>query len=168
MVVALLVFVLGGGTWYARKTLTDLQSRISDKQAKLALIKGLEGDQAQAARQEKLIEDKLRQSAGQDLPSFIERAAQRAQISGNLQSVREKNVSTDGNLEEKMFQVEVGKITLDQLTMFLYEVETGGYPLKIRSSKTKVANGNGQKVLNLSLEVAAYRLVEDGSGESKP
>lgn len=160
MTIAILVFVLGGGAWYARKTLTDIQSRIADKQQKLAMIKSLESDQQLAAKQISKIEDKLRQSSGQDLPAFIEKAAQRAEVAPNLQSVREKNVTTDGNLEEKSYQVEVSKVTVAQMTSFLYEVETGGYPLKVRSSKTRTVAGNGEKVLNLSLEVSAYKLVD--------
>lgn len=171
MTALMVVFLLGGSTWYARKTLNDLQSRVADKQQKLAMIKSLEEGQQQSASEFARIEEKMRQASGQDLPAFIEHAAQKAQVAPNLQSVREKNATTEGNLEEKTYQVEVAKVTLDQLTNFLYEVETGGYPLKIRSSKTKVSGGGGTKVLNLSLELSAYRLQEDASAtteEKKP
>lgn len=172
MVMAMIVFVLGGGIWYGQRSLADLHSRIDDKEAKLTLLKSMKMDQDNAQEQIRAIEERLRASAGQDLPAFIERAAQKVNVATSLQ-VREKGVSVDGNLEEKTYQVEVNRINLQQLNDLLHEVETGGYPLKIRSSKVRATAANGQKVLNVTLEVAAFKLVEEegestGNEEKKP
>ncbi len=165
MIAFALVFVLGGSFWYGQRTLADLRSRIDDKESKLTLLKSMKMDQDAAAEQIRAIEEKLRQSAGQDLPSFVERAAQKVGIAANLQ-VREKGVTVDGNLEEKSFQVEVNRINLQQLNDFLHEVETGGYPLRVRGSKVRATAANGQKVLNVTLDVAAFKLVEEESTSS--
>jgi type II secretory pathway component PulM len=166
MIAVALIFVLGGGFWYGQGTLADLRSRIADKESKLTLLKSMKMDQDAAAEQIRAIEDKLRQSAGQDLPSFVERAAQKVGIAANLQ-VREKGVTVDGNLEEKSFQVEVNRINLQQLNDFLHEVETGGYPLQVRGSKVRATAANGQKVLNVTLDVAAFKLVEEESSTTE-
>jgi type II secretory pathway component PulM len=159
--VAFLVIVLGGGAWWlGRSFLGNLTSRITQREETVALLTGLASDQDEAAAQVKIIEDELRQSAGQDLPSFIEKGAEKVGIAANLQGVREKQVSTEGTLEEKTYTVEVSKISLQQLTDFLYEVETGGYPLKVRTMKTKTMTAAGVKVLNVTMEVSAFRLLE--------
>jgi type II secretory pathway component PulM len=158
---AFLVIAVGGGAWWlGRSALGDVRSRISQREDTVALLNGLASDNEEAAAQVKSIEDELRKSAGQDLPSFVEKAAEKTGISANLQGVREKQVSTEGTLEEKTYTVEVTKISLQQLTDFLYEVETGGYPLKVRSMKTKAITASGVKVLNVSMEVSAFRLLE--------
>jgi hypothetical protein len=64
----------------------------------------------------------------------------------------------------------MSKVSLDQIVSFLYEIETAGYPLKIRSMKTKTATVSGAKVLNVSMEVSSFRLVADesaGAAEEK-
>ena len=158
------VLFLGGGFWLASRKVADLESRVSDKQHTLSLLKSMQADQEAAAGQIAAIEERLKSAAGQDLPAFVEKSAQSAGIAANLQSVREKGMTTDGNLEEKTYQVEISKITLQQMVDFLHALETGGYPLKVRSSRTKTVIVTGVKSLNVSLEVAAFRLVDAASG----
>lgn len=159
LVVALPLLLLLGLGWGGRRALADLESRVVVQEEALASLKTLAVEHAQSAAKVEEIEANLRRYEGQDLASFVERAAQKTGISGNFQ-VREKAVSTEGTLEEKSFSVEVSKITLQQLVDLLYELETSGYPLRIRSMKTRVATVAGQKMLNASLEVSAFRLVE--------
>jgi type II secretory pathway component PulM len=165
--IGLIVFfaltVLGGGWWVGRRALADLDGRIESREATLAQLKGLASDQEEAAKQVKSIEEELRKSSGQDLPSFIEKAAEQVGIATNLQGVREKQVTTEGTLEEKSYNVEVAKISLEQLTSFLYAVETGGYPLRVRSMKTKSLVAQGVKVLSVTLDISAFRLLDAGT-----
>lgn len=156
----LLVVVLGGTWWIGRQVLADVRGRVSDREETLALVQGLAADQAAAAAEIASIEDELRRNAGQDLPAIMEKAAAKTGISTNLSAVREKEVTTTGTLEEKSYNVDLTKLSLQQLTDFLYEIETGGYPLRVRSMKTKTVTVTGVKALNVSLEVSAYRLIE--------
>ncbi len=155
-----LLSLLGGGWWLGRSILSDLQGRIDDRESAVALLSGLASDQEEAAAEVARIEADLQKSADQDLPSFIEKAAEKNGISTNLQGVREKQVTTEGRLEEKSYTVEVTKLTLQQLTDFLYAVETGDYPLRVRTAKTRTTTVGGVKLLSLSLEISAFRLVE--------
>ena len=160
--VGLVVFVLaalfGGAWWLGRSVLDDVGSRVDQREETLALLNGLAADQAEGIATVEAIEAELRKSEGQDLPSFIEKQAERIGIASNLQGVREKQVITEGSLEEKTYSVEVSKIVLPQLTDFLYALETGGYPLRIRSMKTKAVTVQGVKMLTVSLEISAFRL----------
>lgn len=78
--------------------------------------------------------------------------------------MREKGTTTEGTLEDKTYGVELSKLSLQQLVEFLHEVETSRYPLKIRNAKVKTQTLAGQKVLNVTLEVSAFRLVEAAAG----
>lgn len=161
----LVIFVVGsllfGAWWLSSSILGDLQSRVTEREESLALLNVLASDNASAIEQVTSIEAELRKSAGQDLPSFIEKQAGKVGIAGNLQGVREKQVTTEGTLEEKTYSVEVSKITLEQLNGFLHAVETDGYPLRIRSMKTKTVTSAGVKSLTVTFEVSAFRLTDD-------
>jgi len=160
LIVFVLVVLFGGAWWIGRSILADVQSRVDQREEALALLNGLASDQAEAAEKVATIEAELRKNEGQDLPSFIEKAADKAGISSNLQGVREKQVVTEGSLEEKTYSVEITKILLPQLTDFLYTIETDGYPLRVRSMKTKATTVQGAKVLAVSMEISAFRLTE--------
>lgn len=160
LVIFVYIAVVGGVFWLGRAQLRDLQSRVADREQTLTLVKTLAADEAEGRDQVKTIEEELKRNATQDLPSFMEKATQKLGMSAQLLGVREKGTTTEGTLEEKTYGVELSKLTLQQLVDFLHEVETTRYPLKIRSTKVKTQTIGGQKVLNVSLEVSAFRLVE--------
>ena len=158
------VAVVGGLLWVGRSQLGDLQSRVEAQEETLSLVTLLAAEQLDAADQITTIEDQLRKNATTDLPSFMEKATQKVGISAQLQGVREKGTTTEGTLEDKTYGVELSKLSLQQLVEFLHEVETSRYPLKIRNAKVKTQTLAGQKVLNVTLEVSAFRLVEAAAG----
>ena len=51
-------------------------------------------------------------------------------------------------------------MTLQQVKDFLFELESNGYPLKITGARFKTTTQAGIKVLNVSLDVTAYKLLE--------
>lgn len=161
LAVFLTVAVLTGAWWLANGAIDDARSRVAAREEALAQVQTLAAEHEDAAAQVVRIEEELRKHATQDLPSFMEKSAAKVGIAGNLQGVREKEVATQGTLEEKTYGVELSRVTLQQLTDFLYEIETSGYPLRVRSTKTKTSTYQGAKVLNVSMEVSAFRLVED-------
>ena len=70
-----------------------------------------------------------------------------------------------GILEQKNYNVDLKKVTLDQLLNFLYETEATGYPLRIQNANIQTVRVSGEKKLTMRMEVAAYRLSEEERGE---
>ena len=149
-----------GGLWYVgHHMLANVRSRIDDEEQSYATLSGLASDQTSAAADVERIEAELKKNSGTDLSSFVEKAAQKIGIASSLQ-VRERDTSADGNLQSKTFSVEVTKVTLQQVKDFLYELESTGYPLKVTGARFKTTSQAGVKMLNVSLDVTAYTLLE--------
>jgi hypothetical protein len=168
LTVFVVLVLLGGGWWLGRTLVGDVESRVASREETLALLRGLAAENAAAAEQVESIEAELRKNAGEDLPSFIEKKAGEVGIAANLQGVREKQIITEGTLEERTYSVEVTKITLQQLTGFLYAIETDGYPLRARSTKVKSVTQQGVKLLNVSMEISAFKLTDEGTAAAAP
>jgi len=168
LTVFVVLVLLGGGWWLGRTLVGDVESRVASREETLALLRGLAAENAAAAEQVESIEAELRKNAGEDLPSFIEKKAGEVGIAANLQGVREKQIITEGTLEERTYSVEVTKITLQQLTGFLYAIETDGYPLRARSTKVKSVTQQGVKLLNVSMEISAFKLTDEGAAAAAP
>lgn len=160
LVVTAYVLGLGGLWWLGNGQLASVQGSIDAQEHNLVLLNALAADQASAGEEAQKIERQLAKFAGQDLPSYLEKAAQKTGVTTNLQGVRDKSTTTDGSIEEHAYTVDLSKISLQQLTEFLYEVETTGYPLKIRSMKTKTVTLAGVKSLSVTMEISAFRLVD--------
>ena len=146
--------------WLGSGFLAGLDSRVQTREDALARLTEMEREYVGNAAQIEQIETSLRENANQDFQSYIERAAQTVNITSNLKSVREKAVSEIGTLQEKTYSVEIDKVSLQQLTEFLYEVEAGGFPLKIRSNRMKTTGQPRTRLVNASLELSAFRLNE--------
>ena len=161
MGLVLLVYgsVLGGFWWFGKGILRDTHSRVNDEEQTLATLSGMAADQAAAAADVERIESELKKHEGTDLSTFVEKSAQKIGVSPTLQ-VRERETSEDGNLQSKTYSVEVQKVTLQQVKDFLFELESNGYPLKITGARFKTTTQAGIKVLNVSLDVTAYKLLE--------
>ncbi len=167
--IALVIFgvtvVLLGGWWAGGRYLNDLNSRISDRESTLGLLNGIAAEQESAAGQLVKIEEQLRKNEGMELSAFLEKTAQHVGMQASLKGVRNKSTTTEGTLEEKLYTVELERVPVQQLSDFLYEMESSGYPLKVRSTRMKTLTAAGLKVLNVSMEVSAFRLVEDAPVE---
>lgn len=155
------VTVVGGGAWWMRGTLRDLGSRVESRSDSLHLLKVMASEHEVAIGQSDEIKAKLKKHSGTDMSSFLEQAAKNAGVADRLNQVREKSVTTSGVLEEKLYAVALSKLSTDEMSTFLFEVETSGYPLQIRSFKVKSRTRKGEKSLNVDMDIAAYRVVED-------
>lgn len=157
---ASLVLVLGL-TWWMSSRLNQLSDRLVGRQDTLRMVAALAEEQSTAVDRADDIEDELARHSNTNLSAFLEQAASRAGIEDMLDSVRENSSTSDGVLEDKLYSVELSKIDTAAFANFLYEVETAGYPLKIRSTKVKVSTRSGEKQLRVSMDVSAFSLVED-------
>lgn len=164
LVVSAYIGVLLLAGWAGKGLLDDLQSRISTRQSALTRIEALESGYVENEAKVKEIEEILRKNATEELPSYLEKAAAKHGLTGNLKAVREKGTDTEANLQEKQYTVDLDKVSVAQLTDFLFEVETNGFPMRIRTSRVKATGAPGTRLLTVAFEVSSYRLVDEGAG----
>lgn len=166
LAIGLLIFLFVGGIgWAMRSMYTSVQSQKQDIERledNLRLIQLLQQEQIAVKDEVTQIEQSLAKNATTDLSAFLEQAAKTAGFDPkekNMQ-VREKSASTDGRLQEKVFSVSLSDITTEEFAKFLFQTETSGYPLQIQTTTVKTRLKQNEKVLNLTLDIAAYKLLE--------
>lgn len=162
LVLCVYLGALGAAAWGGKSFLADAQSRITAKQAAVTRLEAMETEYVANVAKVTEIEDTLRKNATQDFPSFAEKAAAKHSLGTNLKAVREKGATTEANLQVKTYTVELDRVSLAQLTDFLFELETTGYPLRIQTMRVKTNGPPGQRLLSPTFEVAAYKLDESG------
>ena len=158
-----LLVMLGGSAWWMSTTVSSLQARIDDRDATLAAVQLAGAEYEAAAVEAAAIETQLKKYAGTDLSSYLEKAATTANVKDKLKSVREKSSAVDGNIEEKLHTVSLDGMSLAELTEFLYEVETSGYPLRIKTFRVKTRSRRGETTLNVDMDISAFQILDDTS-----
>ena len=158
-----LLLTIGGTAWLMQSTLGSLESKIEARELALGNIRLMSAQYEAAAEQAQEIEAQLQKHAGTDLSSFLEKAATTVSVKDRLNSVREKSSAVDGNIEEKLHSVSLKQLTTEELAKFLYEIETSGYPLRIKTLKVKTRTRKGEKSLNVDMDISAFRVIEDGA-----
>jgi Tfp pilus assembly protein PilO len=161
LLAGLVVFLLTGMTFGVvagmKGSLDSNRNRLADRKMQLALAEEMVGDYEQGQERSVKIEAEMARHSGTDLSAFLEQAAQRAGVRDKLASVKEKGTTNTGFLEEKLYAVNVDKLSQTEMTDLLHEIETAGYPLTVRNTKIKVVTRSGERLLNLSMDIAAYR-----------
>ena len=154
------VAIVLGGAWAMNGKLESLEKKRDTRIEDLNYVNRSLTEYQEAQIELAQIEKDMARFEGQDLSSFLEKAADSAEIRDRLDSVRENSVVEMGDLEEKNYSVKLSRVNLDQMVSFLYQVEATGYPLKITSAKFKRVKVSGEWLLNVTLEIAAYRLIK--------
>ena len=143
------VAIVLGGAWTMNNKLESLEDTRDKRIEDLNYVNRSLTEYQEAQIELQQIESDMARFDGQDLSSFLEKAADSAEIRDRLDSVRENSVVELGDLEEKNYSVKLSKVTLDQMVSFLYQVEATGYPLKITSAKFKRVKVSGEWLLNV-------------------
>jgi len=113
-----------------------------------------------------LIAEKLEEHKTSNLSAFLEKTAQSIGIADRLDSVKASSTSINGELEETLYAAQFSKLSLEEATNFLYEIETSGYPLIVQSTRLKTRRLKGERLIKMSLDIAAYKPVSvDAEGE---
>lgn len=160
LVVFFSVAAVGGSAWWMNGKLDSLEDTRDKRVEDVNYVNDKLAEYQQAQIELERIEADMARFDGQDLSSFLEKAADTADIRDRLDSVRENSVVELGDLEEKNYSVKLSRVSLEQMVTFLYQVEATGYPLKITSAKFKRVKVSGEWLLNVTLEIAAYRLIQ--------
>ena len=107
------------------------------------------------------IGEKLEEHRGANLSAYLEKTAQSVGISDRLDSVKETATTQNGDLEEKLYSAQLSKLSLEDATNFLFEIETSGFPLVVRNARFKTRTISGEKKVKLNLDIAAYQLTTE-------
>jgi type II secretory pathway component PulM len=159
----IVVLVLGGTAMH--RSLKGLESDLQSRQQQITMMNELKSSLFGASGKKDEVNAQLAAHKDTTLSAYLEKAADKVQIRDNLKQVRERSTTNIGDLEEKQYTVQLSRLSLDQFGSYLYEIEASGYPLKIRSTKVKTLVVGGQKTLDVTLEVSAYRLMEKAQEE---
>ena len=154
---------LGFGVYSMNKKLTTARQEIERVGKSVELIQVLQAEQASLESEVTQIEESLAKNATTDLSAFLEQSATKSGFNPkekNMQ-VREKSTTKDGRLQEKVFSVSLSNLTTEEFAKFLFQTETSGYPLQIQTSTVKRRKRSDGVNLNLNLDIAAYKLVEE-------
>ena len=154
---------LGFGVYSMNKKLKTERQEIERVGKSVELIQVLQAEQAALESEVSQIEESLAKNATTDLSAFLEQSATKSGFNPkekNMQ-VREKSTTKDGRLQEKVFSVSLSNLTTEEFAKFLFQTETSGYPLQIQTSTIKRRKRSDGVNLNLNLDIAAYKLVEE-------
>ncbi len=159
------LLVLGGTGWWMADSLSDLRTRIGERELSLQQVQLSRAEYENAAVEAARIEEQLRANAGTDLSSFLEKAATAAAVKDKLDSVREKSSATEGNIEEKLHSVSLRKLTTEELSKLLFEIETAGYPLRVKTLSVKARKRSDEVTLNVDMDISAFRVLDASAEE---
>lgn len=158
LVVFALVAIVGGGIWLMGSKLDELESKVADRHETLRRLETYAAEYAESKAQAEAIARRIAEHEGTDLSAFLEQVGARTQVGDRLDSVRQKSTNDDGDLVESVYAVKLSKLTQAELAEFLYEVESAGYPLRIRSLTVKSRKRGGEVTLNVDMDISAFRL----------
>ncbi len=160
-----LLSVIGGGFYLLNDAVKGVQNQVEAREQTLVLAQGMAADFQANQETAAAIRSKLDEHKGANVSAYLEKAAQTVGIADRLDSVKASSTSTTGDLEEKLFSATLSKLSLEDATNFLYEIETSGFPLVIRTAKFKTRKRNDEREIKLTLDIASYGLVESAGGE---
>ncbi len=158
LVVVALLAIVGGGIWFMGNKLDNLESKVADRRETLRKIGLYASDYAESQAEAEVIAQRIAEHEGTDLSAFLEQVGQKTNVGDRLDSVRQKSTNDDGDLIESVYAVKLSKLLQDELASFLYEVESAGYPLRIRTITVKSRKRGGEITLNVDLDISAFRL----------
>ncbi len=155
------VLLLVGSTVAMTSHLDSKAEVLRDREFELKQVEVLQEEFETAQAQMVDIAAKMETHAKTTLATFLEKAAAKAQITDALKEVDQRSVAEFGGLQETSYAVRLSRITLEQLVGFLYEVETAGFPVRITTLKVKTVYVSGEKFLDINLDMAAVKIVEE-------
>ncbi|MCB9778261.1 MAG: type II secretion system protein M [Alphaproteobacteria bacterium] len=159
------VTVVAGGIWFMKNSLDGLEQKLAERQQTRQRVVVMLDDYQESATKADEISARIASYAGTDLSTHLEQVADKVGVKERLDSVRQKSASDQGDLVETVYAVTLNELQQDELSGFLFEMETSGYPLKVRSMSVKRRKKSGEYSLNVDLDIATYKVASAAGGD---
>jgi type II secretory pathway component PulM len=164
--VAMLITIIIGGGWGGWSHISSLEQDVSDREEALRQIQMMAMDHASNLEKAALIATSLEENQNTTMQSFVEKKAAEVGIQRDrLDAIKGKTPITQGTLEETSFTVELSKLSLEDAMNFINVLEASDFPMVIRNTKFKTQKISGEKLIRLTLEIAAYQRLATSGGE---
>jgi type II secretory pathway component PulM len=164
MVGSVLIGIVGGGIFWLNASLQNLESSVTYREQTLVNAQLIAMDYANNVETAEQIANNLEKHRNTNLSAFLEKSAASVGLQDHIDSVKEQSSAINGDLEEKLFSAEFSNLSLEDAANFLYEIESSGYPLVVQSARFKTRKRSGERVLKLTLAIAAYKLTTPAPG----
>ncbi len=155
------VSALGGIGYLMRSSMKNLESMVEYREETLLQARVMAVEYQANVETADQIGEKLEEHRGANLSAYLEKTAQSVGISDRLDSVKETSTSQNGDLEEKIYSAQLSKLSLEDATNFIFEIENSGFPLVVRNARFKTRKHSGEKKVKLTLDIASYKLTTE-------
>ncbi len=157
---------VSGGVFWMKNSIDAVNTKVEFREEALKtatlMAQEFQANEETAER----IAQALDEHKATNLSAFLEKAAQSVGIGDRLNSVKANSTSINGDMEETIYSAQFSKLSLEDATNFLFEIETSGFPLVVQSAQFKTRRRKGDRQIKLSLDIAAYKaVVTDDGGE---
>ena len=164
LLVSLLAFlglVLAGALGMSLKgAIGNEASRVAAASSDQEMLELLSADFDNAAGKIAAAEETLKANKDTPASAYIDQVSAQVGVQTQLSAVNEGESVTIGNLKQTQYRVELKGITLANLVNFIHNLETGDYPMVVQLARIKAIQQATGKVVDLSMDVRAYRLEE--------
>jgi hypothetical protein len=164
---AAFIGMLSGGVFWMKISIDAVNTKVEFREEALeTAIQMAEEFQSNEDTAQRIAET-LETHKTTNLSAFLEKAAQSVGIADRLDSVKASSTSVNGDLEETIYAAQFSKLSLEDATAFLFEIETSGFPLVVKTARFKTRRRKGAREIKLSLDIAAYKSIaaeEGGEG----
>lgn len=154
------VVVLGTvGFWYLLHGMLETKaSRVRTAKESYATVSAHEQDYLAAEAQFAAQKDRLEEYSKQPVTAWLEEVALKYELKPLLTGVRENTSETIGDIVQTHYTVDLKKAPQEPLYRFVHELETSGFPAKVKEAVFKVSTVKNEKLMDLQLELVVLSL----------
>lgn len=156
LVATLAVLLVLGVAYNLNGVLQDRASRVVNAKNNLRTAQELMQDHAVLSARIASAEARMGEFRANQMNTYVEGWANNAGVLDGLKQVRETGSQMSGTFRERDYRVEVQRIELEGLLRFVYAVETSPYPIRIRSTRVRVVEQRGERLLDLAVDLVTY------------
>ena len=148
---------VGGGVFWLNSSLANLESGVTYREQTLVNAQLIAMEYANNVETAEEITANLEKHRNTNLSAFLEKTATSLGLQDRIDSLKEQSSAPNGDLEEMLFTAEFSNLSLEDVSNFIYEIESSGYPLVVQSARFKTRKKSGERVLKVTLAIAAYK-----------